>query len=814
MMQDLKYAIRLLIRKPGFTLIAVLTLGLGIGANVAIFSVVNALVFKPLPYDEPERIVQLFQVNYENNNEVSELWSFSKFDFLRNTAESFENVAAYSSNTLTLTGLDEPELVNGEYVSASYFPLLRIQPINGRVFTATEDQTPGAHQVAVISHSLWQRRFGGDPEIGEKSLTLNGKSYVIIGVLPAEFRGQHGSSEVWLPLMISSPQMIKGSFYWMRLLARLDPQASPERAQEELQGLAARYAETNPPAASAPKGWGTEGIQLKSLKDARTDPSLKQAFLILLAAVGFVLLIACVNVANLLLTRAVARQKEIAIRAALGAGRGRLIRQFLTESLLLSLLGAGAGLLVASWSIDLLTQANIKGKSGLWLNYSQMIKTYAVSLDTQALLFAFAISLLTGLLCGLFPALQAARANTNEVLKTGGHFGQEGFGRLRLSPRTLLIVSEIALSCVLLIGAALMIKSFSRLQNVDLGFDPTGVTTFSISARNAENSMYEQLCERVAALPGVESAAVSTIAPLSGFYMRTGFKIKGRELTGTANQREVSVHNVTPEYFQTFRIKVTGGRAFTSADTAGSQPVAMINEAAAKRFFPGEDPVGQRIDLNKGDQAIEIIGLVGDIKYFDVADEGLPDVYIPVSQDTASPTTLSVRFNGDTATIATAVRRELAELNRSALVSRVMTMDEKKAQSTSQARYATLLLAFFALLALLLASVGLYGVMSFSVSTKTRDIGIRLALGAKPSDILLMVLKQGGSLIIAGLAVGLSASIALTRLMTSMLFGVSATDVLTYALIAVVLTLVALFACYLPARRATRVNPIVALRYE
>jgi putative ABC transport system permease protein len=810
--QDLRYGLRMLLKNPGFTLIAVLTLALGIGANTAIFSVVNVLLFKPLPYPGSERLMQLYKFNTAREREYPQ-WEYPKFEMLRDQNRLFDLVAAFQDTSATITGDEEPERVNFEFVSASYFPLLGLSPVIGRTFSAEEDRTPGAHPVAVIGNGLWRRRFGADPQVIGKTLTISGKPYTVIGVLPAEFRGQTGNAEMWLPIMMwpgfRFPSNAKNS--WALILARLKPDVTVRAAQAEMDGLARKMIEAFPPLDIGIPGIGREAVRLKALKDARTNPELKNAFAILLAAAGFVLLIACANTANLLLARADSRRKEMAMRIALGAGRFRLVRQMLTESALLSVAGGAAGLLVAKWGVDLLTSFKSGSMGGFWEIYILTLRLYSIGLDWQALLFNLLISLGAGLLFGLAPAFVASRSDVNATLKTGGSGAMGSSRSRRLSLRSVLVVVEVALAVVLLAGAGLMIRSLARLQSVNRGFDPAGVTTFRVFARP---DFMNQLRERVAALPGVEMASLSWTAPLSDGSSTSVMNIQGRPKPEDATGSIVNQYPVSPEYFPAYRIQIKRGRGLTNDDRAGSKPVAVISETAASKFWPGEDPVGKLINFEFHKEWLEIVGVVADVKNHRLEAPASADVYIALTQYDDTPRVLSVRGTIDKAALTAAVKREISALDRNVPLTAIKTMDEKFSEATAGARYNALLLGLFAALALVMSQMGIYGVMSYAVSARTHEIGIRMALGAERRAVLRLIVGQGMKLAAAGLAIGLIAAVAATRLIKTLLFDVDANDPMTLCSVALLLAIVALLACWIPARRATKVDPLIALKYE
>jgi len=810
--QDLRYGLRMILKNPVFTTIAVLTLALGIGANTAIFSVVNVLLFKPLPYPDSERLMQLYKFNTARGREYG-TWEYPKFEMLRDQNRSFDPVAAFQDYEVTITGDAEPERVNFEFVSASYFPLLGVSPVIGRTFSAEEDRTPGTHPVAVIGNELWKRRFGSDPQVIGKALTLNGGKFTIIGVLPAEFRGQTGGAEMWLPIMMWPGHRFSSNAKnsWALILARLKPDVTVTAAQAEMDGLAHKMIEAFPLPDTGIPGLGKEGVRLKALKDARTSPELKNAFVILLAAAGFVLLIACANTASLLLARADSRRKEMAVRIALGAGRFRLVRQMLTESALLSVAGGAAGLLVAKWGVDLLTSFKSGSMGEFWQSYILMLRFYSIGLDWQALLFNLFISLGAGLLFGLAPAFGASRADVNATLKTGGSGAMGRSRSRRLSLHGVLVVAEVALAVVLLAGAGLMIRSLVRLQSVDRGFDPAGVTTFSVAAGRA---VFNQLRERVAALPGVEMASLSWMAPLSEGSNTSVMNIQGRPKPEDATGSIVEIYPVSPEYFPTYRIQINRGRGLTADDRAGGRLVAVISETAASKFWPGEDPVGKLINFQFREQLIEIVGVVADVKNQSLEAPSSAAVYIPLTQYDDSPRVLSVRGTIDKAALTAAVKREISALDRNIPLTAIKTMDEKFSEATAQARYNALLLGLFAALALVMSQMGIYGVMSYAVSARTHEIGIRMALGAERRAVLRLIVGQGMKLAAAGLAIGLIAAVAATRLIKTLLFDLDANDPMTLCGVALLLAIVALLACWIPARRATKVDPLIALKYE
>jgi len=796
--QDLRYGSRVLLKNPGFTAVAILALALGIGANSAIFSVVNAVLLRPLPYHDPDRIMTALHSGW---------FPVAPANFLDWRAQNhvFERIAAAQAWGASLTGRDKPEQLKALQVTPDLFPVLGVDPVLGRTFLPEEDR-PGAGRVVVLSHQLWQRRFGGDPKIVGQTLVLNGVGHTVVGVMPPGFQFAPfwvTNAELWVPLDLTL-RVNDRAGRSLRVFARLKPGVTREQAQAEMDTISRRLEQQYP---------GTN----KSL-DVTVDPlhekvvgKVRQALLVLLGAVSFVLLIACANVANLLLARSAARQKEIAIRTALGAGRLRLVRQLLTESMLLASLGGALGLLLARWGVKFLVA----------LSPANLPRVETINLDSRVFGFTLAISLLTGLVFGLAPALQASKLDLNESLKEGGRSATEGIRRNRV--RSLLMISEVALALVLLIGAGLMIRSFRRLQAVEAGFDPRRVLTLVVPLRSSQYStgpqrsaFFQRLIERVGALPGVESASAINHLPLAGDIWTLGFTVEGRPAPPPGEGPSAAYRIIRPNYFHTMGISLLKGRDFTEHDAAGTPGVAIINEAFARNIWPHEDPIGKRIRVNDdGPDPREIVGIVKDVKQREWTAEPMREMYLPYLQNPApSYLTLVARTTADPLSLAAAVRNEVWTIDKDVPVSQVASMEQVIAGATGGPRFNLLLLNLFASVALILAAVGIYGVMAYSVSQRTHEIGIRLALGAQTTDVIKLVVGQGMALTLIGVAIGLAAAFAVTRLMSSLLFGVSATDPLTFAVIALLLLLVALVACYLPARRATKVDPMVALRYE
>jgi putative ABC transport system permease protein len=790
----------LLRRSPGFTAVAGLSLALGIGANTAIFSVVNAVLLSPLPYQNADRLVMLWENDTQEGNDRNPVAPANFVDW-RKQNEVCEQLAYFTQpQGLNLTGSGEPERILGIGVSANLFPLLGIQPMLGRHFLPIDGKTNSGLEV-ILSHGLWQRRFGTDPAVIGKPMVLDGISFTIVAVMPPQLQLPE-EAELWWQTLNGELATVRGQ-HFLRVIGRLKPGMTRQQAQANFTTIARQleqqYPETN-------KGYG---VNLLSLKDQLVG-RIERALLILLGAVGFVLLIACANVANLLLVRAAARQKEVAIRAALGANRLRLMRHLLTESLLLALAGGALGLLLAVWGVDLIVA----------LGAANIPRAENISLDLRVLSFALLLTLLAGISFGLAPAWHASQIDVHTVLKEGDRSGNGSLGRQRM--RGLLVISEIALSLVLLVGAGLLLKSFWRLQAVELGFDPGKVLTMQFSLpgirygeREQMAAFYRQLTERVAALPGVRAVGAISRLPLAGDRSTSGLTIEGRPARA-GEQLEVHYRVITPGYFRAVGIPLRAGRELTERDTESAPAVAIVNESMAGRYWPGGDATGKRIKLgpNRNGPWVSIVGVVGDARNFGLAVAPQPEVYISYLQGAQERMRLVVRTAAEPLSLVPALREAVRALDPELPFSQVTTMEQLLAKSVAERRLNLRLLSIFAVVAVALAAVGIYGVMSYTVAQRTREIGIRLALGALPADVLTLVIRQGMILAVMGVVIGLAGAFALTRLMSNLLFGVSATDPATFALIAVLLAGVALLACYLPARRATRVDPLVALRCE
>lgn len=799
LLRDIRYGIRSLLKRPGFTAIALIALALGIGANTAIFSLVNAVLLRPLPFAEPDRLVWVYGNIRHGGNRAS----VAPLDFLdfREKNTTFEQFAASFSVPLplNLTGTGEPERLTSAAVTGNYFQALGVMPVLGRTFQL-ENEQPALNQVAVLSYALWQKRFGGDLAIVGKTITLDSKTSEVIGVMPRDFSFPQ-TAELWVPINFDAgPQMKQRKAHFMRPIGRLKPGVSLAQAQADTDAIA-RHLEEAYPATNI--GWSLRLVPLREQLVGNIKPTL----LILFGAVGFVLLIACANVANLLLVRAAARQKEIALRTALGAGRFRIVRQMITESVLLSLVGGALGTLLALWGVELLVK----------LSAGSIPPTAQVKIDLTVLAFTLGISLLTGVLFGLAPALRTLKLNLSESLKEGGRGAGEGAARNRT--RSVLVVIESAVAVVLLIGAGLLIRSFVQLQNTNPGFDAHNVLTMRVDLprekypnQEKAGNFFAQLEDRVEGLPGVETVGLVTELPLSGQPNDVPFSIEGRPPASPEQRLGADFRRVNQQYLKSLRIPLLRGRNFTEQEARESARVVIISELLATQIFPDEDPLGKRLVMAFDEKAFEIIGIAGDIRHRSMEAKPLPAMYLPTIQTPWM--NLVIRTQADPANLTAAVRKEVQAIDRDQPVAAVRTMDEWVNTSVAAPRYRTALLGLFALVALLLASTGIYGVMSYSVSQRTHEIGVRMALGARQMDVLKLVVRQGMTLVLVGVGLGLMGAIALTRVMSSLLFGVTAKDPVTFVAVAALLTLVAFVACYLPARRATKVDPLEALRYE
>lgn len=804
LMQDLRYGIRTLLKRPGFAIIAVATLALGIGASTVIFTVVDAALLRGLPYRESDRLYHLWEKTPKSEFSKREFSYPDYQDYLQNNV--FEGLAAYTGGGAILSGYGEPESVAAPEATANFFSVLGVEPLIGRTFQEGDDKA-GAPRIAVLTYGLWQRRFGGNPSVLGQGVTLDGQSYTVVGVLPASFQFALRNADLWVPYQPSEAQQTRRFMHGTNVIGRLKPGISAEQAQAELNVIASRIEQQHN---DSHAGVSARVVPLQEEVVGTVRPIL----LVLLAAVAFVLLIACANVASLLLTRSIARQKEVAIRAALGASRWRVVRQLLTESLVLSIAGGLAGVAIAYWGVPALVATLPQNQ----LNQLPFLKS--LQIDLSILGFSLGLSILTGLIFGIVPALQSSRLDLNGVLKEGGRHAAAGTGQ-RL--RSAMVVGEIALAVVLLVGAGLMMKSLLRLLQTDVGFNTENLLTMTVALPPSKYpeaepvfTFYTQLQERVRSLPGVAGAGTVDILPLNGGNT-TRFNVDGDPIPPPGKETEANIRVVNEHYFQTIGVPLIKGRLFDERDRDGAPTVVIIGKTIADRMFAGRDPIGRRLRYASVQvDPVTIVGVVGDVKVTGLDEEIRPVLYYPFRQAGDYSSSLVVRTNNDPNALANAVRGEIRSLEPDAVIMNVNTMEGMISQTQASfiRRFPALVISIFAGVALLLASIGIYGVVSYSVSQQIHHIGIRMALGAGPADILKMVLKQGLVLALAGLAIGVVAALLLMRLLTTLLYQVKTTDIATFAIVTGTLFAVALLACYLPARRATKVDPLVALRGE
>jgi putative ABC transport system permease protein len=799
--RDLRYGCRMLLKRPGFAVVAVGVLALGIGANSAIFSVVNAVMLRPLPYAEPDRLVSAMSVNSSDPQQDSAGVSAADFWDWKEQSQTFEQLAVISGGGgFSLRDADQPDVFYGARVSFNFFQTFGVQPLIGRGFSSEDGQLNSAKTV-VLSHKLWIRRFAGDSSVVGKTFNTADGGTTVIGVMPPDFKFP-AYAEVWVPLARDSSEMRNRSNRYFGVVGRINPDQSIESAETELRAIAARL-ETEYPQAN--RGWTARLTPLRE----RLMGGTRTALFVLLGAVGCVLLIACTNVANLLLARAASRRREMAIRLALGAGRARLIRQLVTESAVLGLAGGIVGLLLAAWSLDLLI--------GILPSTEAYQFPVAIRIDRTVMFFTLVISILTGVFFGLVPAWQASRPDVNEWLKEGGRALSAG---VHQRTRSALIVAEIAVALVLLIGAGLLVQSFVRLKKVDLGYDPNGLLTMWNSASparypndEAKSRFYQRLIERVSQVPGVEGVTGSSSAWFG--LLNFQFNIADDPLPG--GDATVRYSAIAPQYFKVLRSQIKAGRDFDDRDDSRATAVAIINETLSRRFFQDSNPIGRKIVIGYLGRRVvrEVVGVSSDIKQEELVSGTKPEVYVPAQQLPWFGMALVIRVSGDDPmSLKKELQQAIWEVDKDLPVSGAETVEHHLSELVAEPRLYTLLLGVFAAVALILASVGIYGVMSYSVTERTHEIGIRMALGAKQRDVVAFVVRQGLTLALIGVAIGLAVAFALTRVMSSLLYGVTATDPLTFALIPLLLAVVALLACYLPARRATKVDPMIALRYE
>jgi putative ABC transport system permease protein len=824
LLSDLRHSLRVLKTNPGFTTVAVVALALGIGANTAIFSVVNAVLLAPLPYPQPDRIMRLDR-SYKGESEGGNSVSIPKFMAWKKANQTFQALALYdfSGPGLNLGSGDRPQQIKGIHVSAEYFQVFGVSPSSGRTFLPQEDQ-PNGPKAAVLSNDLWRNRFGSDLSLVGKPILLSGDTYTVVGILPASFHSDP-PADVFIPMQADPDSTNQG--HSLLAAGRLKPGATLESAKANMIVAGEQFRTANPK-------WmdKTESVAVMPLRDAMVG-NVRLALMILVGAVGFVLLIACANIANLLLARAAGRQREIAIRTAVGASRGDLIRQLLTESLLLSTIGGVLGLLIGTWSVPLLLAVSPGNLPRI--NDQGHVASVVSALDWHVLAFTFAVALLTGVLFGLLPALRVSKLDVNSVLKEAS--GRSGTGLRHNRVRSILVAGEMALAVILVAGAALMIRTFVGLRSIQPGFDPHNVITLQTSlsggrydsAAKAE-TMTRQVVEHIEALPGVRAAAATVMLPVDSLGLDLPFTLEGvPPAKGDVYNGDELWRFVSPHYFTVLRVPLLRGRAFDQRDTGNSTRVVIINQAFAKKYWPKGDPIGQRVTIGKGlgpqfeEPAREIVGVAANIREMGLAGGDRPVMYIPQSQvadgliklaNSVIPLSWIIQTTADPSSLSAAIQHEIQSVDSQLAASKIRTMDQVISESTARQNFNMLLLTIFAALALLLAAIGIYGLMSYTVEQRTQEIGIRMALGAGRGDMLKSIMRQGMLLSGIGVVIGLAASFGLNRFLGTLLFGVKATDPITYAAVAAILISVALLATYIPARRATLIDPMIALRYE
>ncbi|HWQ31520.1 MAG TPA: ABC transporter permease [Blastocatellia bacterium] len=795
--RDLRFSVRVLLRQPAVTLVSIITLALGIGAGSAIFSVVNAVLLRPLPFREPEALIRIWETFQPGGYGTASVPNLKDW---REQNEAFTALAAYQFANYGLQGREQPERVAAATVSANFFELLGVPPHLGRAFREDEE-APGRNRIVVLSDQLWRQNFAADPGIIGKNILLDGQSYTVTGVMPPGFRFPTRRTALWVPLEVPENQRNNRGNHWLFVLARLKPGVTLAQADQQMKTIAARLEQQYPQAQAG------RSVRLVPLSE-EVVRNVRPALLMLMAAVSFVLLIACANVASLLLARATARRREMAIRAAIGAGRAQLIAQLLTESVLLALISGVLGLGVAKLGLSAL----------LRLAETFLPRANEISLDGRVVAFTLGLSVLTGIAFGLAPALQVSRTDVQDALKDGGHSGSSP-RRNRL--RSALVVAEIALSLVLLVGAGLLIRSFWRLQQMDAGLRPENVLTMKISLPDKKypapqllTGFCDRLLETVASLPGVQAAGVINMLPIQETGYNGDFYLEGQGPYPPGQAPLAEYRRASPDYFRAMGIELIAGRFFGAQDREGAQPVAIINQALAQKYLASENPVGKRFRFDPDGPWFTIIGVTRDVRQSGLTQTARPEIVLPFAQAPVPGLSLVVRTAGEPAALTDTIRRAVLAIDPNQPVYNVQTMQTVIDDSISSQRLNMVLLAIFAAVALGLAVTGIYSVMSYLVTQHTRDIGIRMALGARPADVLRLVVGQGMTLTAGGMVIGVAGAFALTRLMASLLFGVTATDALTFIGVPLLLFVTALLACYVPARRATRVDPVIALRTE
>ncbi len=795
--QDIRFGFRMMRKNRVSTVIVVLALALGIGANSAIFSVMNTLLLRPLPFANPERIMAVWSTFKDNRRA---LMSPANFKDVREQSQSFQHLSTYFTRNYNLTGGDQPEAVEAAVVSANFFDVLGVKAAAGRTFLPEEEQG-GQNPVVILSHGLWQRHFGSNPGLLGQTVKLNGRGYNVVGIMPPGINFPD-ETKLWVPLVLNPEALKDREYHHLNMIGRLKDGVPAEQAGAEINTIASRLAQ------QYPQSNAQRGMRVISLHEDLVG-DIRLALIILTCSVAFILLIACANVANLLLARAVARQREIAVRLALGASRVRLLRQFLTESILIALLSGAVGLLLAQVGIDLLIS----------LSPSNIPRLAETSIDGRVLGFTLLMSLLTGVVFGVAPALRLSKTDFNESLKEGKGSGAGGSRSRRM--QGWLVVAEVALSMMLLVGAGLLLKSFLRLWNVQPGFDAQNVITMELSlspskygTRQQVANFYQQLLSSLQTVPNVESVAAVSHLPISGKNLGLGYSVVGRPLLGPGEAPSGHYRAVSPNYFRTMQVPLKKGRDFTERDTRESPQVAIINETLARTQFPNEDPLGKQLLIEEEKAPREIVAVVGDIKHIKLDAEAKPEIYVPYLQLTLPSMALVVRTSSDPTQMFNAVRQKVLSLDPEQPVYNMKTMEQYISASIAQQRFSGTLIGVFALIAVILAVLGIYGVIAYSVSQRSRELGIRIALGATPGHILKLVVRNGMTQVLIGVTIGLAASLFLTKVISSLLYGVSATDPTIFVAIPALFIVVALTACYIPARRATKVDPLSVLKAE